>query len=126
MPDPNVSGAGERRPIHRAAGANHCEIIKYLISKGAMVNQPDKSKRTALHWAAISGHAEAGKVLFEAGCDIFARTVSGTTALHAAAEAGRVEFVEFLLEHLGDRKRELLDAKDSDGKVAYELAATVR
>lgn len=37
--DVNVAGAGERRPIHRAAGSNHADIIKFLIEKGAIVDQ---------------------------------------------------------------------------------------
>ena len=37
--DVNVAGAGERRPIHRAAGSNHADIIKFLIGKGAIVDQ---------------------------------------------------------------------------------------
>ena len=35
----NAPGAADRRPIHRAAAANHVEIIKYLVEKGAIVNQ---------------------------------------------------------------------------------------
>lgn len=37
--DVNAPGAGDRRPIHRAAGANHADIIKILIEKGAVVDQ---------------------------------------------------------------------------------------
>lgn len=61
------AGAGDRRPLHRAAGGNHVEICRYLIEKGAKVDQPDKSGRTALHWAAISGHKEAAELLVASG-----------------------------------------------------------
>ncbi len=46
----------------RAAGANHVNIMQYLIEKGALVRQTDKSGRTALHWASISGHRDAVEV----------------------------------------------------------------
>jgi hypothetical protein len=62
-----AAGAGDRRPLHRAAGGNHVEICRYLIEKGAKVDQPDKSGRTALHWAAISGHKEAAELLVARG-----------------------------------------------------------
>lgn len=39
------------------------EIMKYLIEKGAPVDQADKSGRTALHWASISGHKDAAEIL---------------------------------------------------------------
>lgn len=48
---------------NRAAGGNHIEIMTYLMDKGAVVDQTDKSGRTALHWAVISGHKEATDIL---------------------------------------------------------------
>jgi ankyrin repeat protein len=38
------------------------KVMEYLLSKGAPVDQADKSGRTALHWAAISGHLQATEV----------------------------------------------------------------
>ncbi len=35
----DAAGAAERRPLHRAAGGNHTEICKYLVEKGAQVDQ---------------------------------------------------------------------------------------
>ena len=43
--DVNAPGAGDRRPIHRAAGANHVEVVKFLISRGAIVDQVGRCKR---------------------------------------------------------------------------------
>lgn len=118
----NAPGAADRRPIHRAAAANHVEIIKYLVEKGAIVNQADKSQRTAIHWAAISGNVDAGKALLEAGADIFAATGSGMTALHAACESGRAEFVDFLMQHAGERLEEMCNMKDENDKLPFDLA----
>lgn len=36
--DVNAPGAAERRPLHRAAGGNHAELITILVEKGADVN----------------------------------------------------------------------------------------
>ena len=35
-------GAGDRRALHRAAGAGHMEITIYLLEKGAILDQADK------------------------------------------------------------------------------------
>mmetsp|Transcript_59238 Transcript_59238/g.118876 ORF Transcript_59238/g.118876 Transcript_59238/m.118876 type:complete len:182 (+) Transcript_59238:283-828(+) len=120
--DVNIAGASERRPIHRAAGANHVDIIKYLIQKGATIDILDKSQRTALHWAAISGHVQAGKALIEAGANLFAVTSTKATALHSACESGWVEFVDFIIAAAGERKTELFTSCDADGKRPLELA----
>lgn len=121
--DVNQAGAAERRPLHRAAGGNHAGVVSYLLDNGATVDQTDKSGRTALHWAAISGHKDASDLLLKAGANLFATTNSGMSPLHGAAEGGRAELVRFFLEQVpADRKEELCNAKDGDGKTAFELA----
>ena len=115
-------GASERRPLHRAAGGNHKEICKYLIEKGALVDQTDKSGRTALHWAAISGHREAAEFLLSIGADVIAITTSKMTPLHGACEGGRLEIVRLLLEKAGDKKDAACNALDDDGKTPCALA----
>ena len=110
--DVNAPGAGDRRPIHRAAGANHVDVVTFLIEKGALVDQPDKSGRTAMHWAAISGHTQVAKALVAAGGSIFTATASGMTPLHAACEGGRAEFVEYLLKTAAEQ-----DAAATSGRL---------
>lgn len=33
-----LAGASDRRPLHRAAGANNFEIVRYLLAHGADIN----------------------------------------------------------------------------------------
>jgi ankyrin repeat protein len=124
-PDINAAGASERRPIHRAAGGNHADIIKYLLEKGATVDIVDKSSRTALHWAATSGQVEAAQALIDGGANPFAVTSIKATILHSACESGWADFVDFILTVVGDRKEELFTASDGDGKRPLELAVEV-
>lgn len=115
-------GAAERRALHRAAGGNHVEVAKYLISKGAVLDQTDKSGRTALHWAAISGHKEACEYLIGVGANMFALTTSKMSPLHGATEGGRIEIVRLLVTSAGARKDEMCNIKDDAGKTPCDLA----
>jgi ankyrin repeat protein len=87
--DVNGPGASDRTPLHRSAGAGHMEICEYFLSKGAVVDQVDKSGRTPLHWAAIAGSSEIVKLLLAHGANILAETTNKMNALHMACEAGR-------------------------------------
>ncbi|CAE7573584.1 kidins220b [Symbiodinium microadriaticum] len=123
--DVNCAGASDRRPIHRAAGAGHLDICEYLVSKGALVNQPDKSGRTSLHWAAIAGYANVVKYLLDNGCDIMAQTAGSMSSLHGACEAGKVEVVRELLAFVASDeaiRTELTNLKNQDGKTAFDVA----
>ncbi len=115
-------GAAERRPLHRAAGGNHVHVMKYLVEKGAAVDLADKSGRTALHWSVISGHKEATAYLLELGANPFAVTTSKMTPLHGATEAGKVDIVRLLIEKAADKKLDMFNAKDDDGKTPCDLA----
>ena len=44
------------------------------------------------------------------------------TALHGAAEGGRVEVVKVILEKAGEKKEELCNKIDGDGKNPCQLA----
>ncbi|GMI11417.1 hypothetical protein TrRE_jg3932 [Triparma retinervis] len=118
----DAPGAAERRPLHRAAGGNHLEICKFLVEKGAKVDQTDKSGRTALHWASISGHKEAAEWLLGQGADILACTASKMTPLHGAAAGGRLEIVKLLMEKSGDKKEGMCNSKDDEDKTPCQLA----
>lgn len=104
---------------------NPCPFSEYLVSKGALVDQKDKSGRTSLHWAAIAGHANVVKYLLDGGCDILAQTSNKMSALHGACEAGKVDVVRELLAHVSSdeaKKTELCNLKNQDDKTAFEVA----
>ena len=84
-----------------ASSSNNTELIKYLIAKGAKVNDKNNSGETALHFVAWKGNLEAVKELVEHGADVNAyyRANGGLTPLLCAAESGSLETVKYLEEH---------------------------
>mmetsp|Transcript_52040 Transcript_52040/g.156165 ORF Transcript_52040/g.156165 Transcript_52040/m.156165 type:complete len:179 (-) Transcript_52040:349-885(-) len=121
--DINAAGASDRRPLHRAAGGNHEEIVEYLLMKGAAVDESDRSGRTPLHWAAINGHSQSALLLVTKGrANVLSTTDSQMTPLHSSAESGHATVVTVLAENAGERKMEMFDAKEAEGRTASMLA----
>ena len=57
-------------PLHSAACAGHVNVVKELISHGAMVEVHNENGHTPLMEAASAGHVEIGRLLLEAGAGI--------------------------------------------------------
>lgn len=88
-------------PIIAATGTDDPEIIQYLISKGARINDIDeKLETTPLMWAAFMGNMRAAKVLIENGADVNIQNSKGKTALHYATELyqNKPALVEMLIK----------------------------
>ncbi len=98
--------------IQAAIGGN-IDLISYLISKGANVNDMNDNKYTVLNFATYNGHVEAIKLLLENGAqytDDLQRASSGRryiintichryglTALGIASWHGRLSIVNYLI-----------------------------
>ena len=73
------------------------EVVKYLISRGALVNIYCCYGSTPLMAAAETGHVKVLQYLIQCGADVTAVSVRGATTLHHAACAGSSEAVKFLI-----------------------------
>ncbi|XP_005094277.1 myotrophin [Aplysia californica] len=73
-----------RLPLHYAADYGQTEVINYLISKGALVNAPDKYGITPLLSAIFEGHTDCVKLLLEKGADKTGRSPDGATYIDCA------------------------------------------
>jgi len=83
--------------LHHASRNNHIEIVKYLISHGANINQLDSYDSTALHEAAIFGHIGIVQYLIQSNTNIHNLNTDiinsiGHTPLHRAI-CGMPQFI---------------------------------
>ena len=87
--------------LHKAAGANNLEIVKFLIEQGAGIEKRDHIGETPLISAAHPRNSLDGmeivKFLIDAGAKINAKTKFDDTALVFAAKRGNINTVKLLL-----------------------------
>ena len=100
----NLPGKLKRSPLHSAAKAGQVQNMRYLIQKGAEVDNADDDKQTPLHMAAMYGRVKAVTVLLEAKADLDLQDSEKRTPLYLAAYNGYVDTVEILLNDNADVK----------------------
>ena len=86
----NAKGHNEKAPLHWAAQGGHLELAKYLIAKGANVNELNIQKETPLVYAAEGGHLKLAKLLIAKGADVNVRTTLGAAPIHYALWAEKL------------------------------------
>jgi len=106
-------------PLGLAAFFGHKAAVQVLLSRGAEVDQTDKSRfaNTALDAAVAGGHTEVVKVLLDHHASVNVRSAGGTTPLQKAAQNGNLEVCKLLLEKGAD-----LAARDDAGKTPLAYA----
>lgn len=84
--------------LHWAAINNKIDLIKYYISKGAIVDAVGGDIRaTPLHWATRQGHLSAVVLLMNNGADPCFYDVEGRSCLHIAAHFGFTAIAAYLI-----------------------------
>jgi len=74
-----------------------CEIVKFLIERGADLNLGNIRSESPLHLAVVVGNLEIAKLIVEEGAQVDAEDDCGDTPLHFAVREDKCEMVEFLL-----------------------------
>jgi quinoprotein dehydrogenase-associated probable ABC transporter substrate-binding protein len=97
-----ADGADITQELSNALIANDLDRVKFLVGKGADVNQPDNQGWTPLISAARQRHDDMIKLLIELGADVNLAKSDGTTPLIAAASRDHVPSIKVLLEHGAD------------------------
>jgi len=91
-------------PLHKAAFGGNIEVAKYLISKGADINDTCDEGLTPLHYTALDtgkteeddGKVKVAKLLVSKGADINAKTLRGNTPLDISENEGPYELTQYL------------------------------
>ena len=94
----NARDDQERTPVMLAAAAGLKSMVNTLISRGATVDDVDKSGATALHHAVQGGNPEIARELIRTKADVGATDKWGCAPLHYAATAGDAETVQVLID----------------------------
>lgn len=97
--DVNLANRRGLMPLHLA---DDDEVAALLVSRGAHVNNVDKSGKTSLHFAAMSWSQDSEGVaafLLSAGADPNTKDNSGRTPLRVAVEADNQDVAALLRQH---------------------------
>ncbi|XP_045483090.1 protein fem-1 homolog B isoform X1 [Harmonia axyridis] len=95
-------------PLWCASCAGHLEAVKILVSAGADVNHPTKTKSTPLRAACFDGRLDIVKYLVMHKADFNIANKYNNTCLMIAAYKGHVDVVKFLLEQGSDPNEKAL------------------
>uniref|UniRef100_A0A672Y3L7 Palmitoyltransferase n=1 Tax=Sphaeramia orbicularis TaxID=375764 RepID=A0A672Y3L7_9TELE len=105
--------------LHWAAINNRAELVKYYISKGAIVDQLGGDlNSTPLHWAIRQGHLPMVIQLMRYGADPSIADGEGYRALHLAILFQHMAIAAYLMA-----KGQEVDAPDCNGQTPLMLAA---
>lgn len=84
--------------LHWAAINNRQDIIRYYVSKGAVVDAiGGELLATPLHWATRQGHLGSVTLLMQYGADPSLRDGDGCSCIHLAAQFGHTAIVAYLV-----------------------------
>eukprot|EP01022_Parablepharisma_sp_SALTPOND_P018728 TRINITY_DN3100_c1_g1_i1.p1 TRINITY_DN3100_c1_g1~~TRINITY_DN3100_c1_g1_i1.p1 ORF type:complete len:403 (+),score=39.20 TRINITY_DN3100_c1_g1_i1:1459-2667(+) len=118
--DINTKELDDFTPLHNSTSEGHSDIVKFLLDKGAGVNNVTTSMRTPLHIACCRGNREIIEYLIIKGANINAQEKEGNTPAHILAECGWTESLSFLLRLNPD-----LSIKNNYGLTAPEVSANI-
>lgn len=90
-------------PLHYAASKGHVEVVKYLLSVGAMPNAPAPDGTSPIMMAARSGSLDAVQILLNAGADPAAININGENAVTVARDNGHTSLAEALAKVIAKR-----------------------
>jgi len=112
-------GANVNDSLIAATKIGEIEIVKSLVSKGADVNFKDYKGRTALSEASNKGYLKVVKFLVSKDVNVNTKSSTGMTALMRASRWGYLEVVKYLLS-----KGAIVNTKTNTGMTALMNASS--
>lgn len=124
--DPNAIDKNKMSLLHRAATADHLDVVELLVKHGATLGQlsGDGTQMTEVHMAAKNGNLPMLKFFLEQGCSHNARDIYGQTPLYLALQEQDDEMVNYLkgFDHAHIEKK-ALESIFTEAKIGGGLAA---
>ena len=115
----DLEGHWGRSALMVASGRGHCDLVRFLLEKGAQVDFQDCYRKSALMLASECGQCEVARLLLDRGAEVGLREyVNGKSALMIASECGHCEVVKLLLDAGAQ-----VDLQDKVGRTALVLAS---
>ena len=112
----NKSNENGYSPLILASYRANIPVVKFLIEKGADINQ-NSDMGTALMAAAVKKNTEIAQLLLEKKADPNLSDPNGTTALIYAVQFNAPDLIKLLLKYNASK-----NGKDKSGKTAFEYA----
>jgi len=106
-------------PLGLACYFGQSEVARYLVLKGADVNQPSNNGFNVypIHSAAAGNYTDIVRMLIDNGAQVNVKQQAGATPIHSAAQNGNLEMLILLLEHGAE-----VNTRMEGGKLAADLA----
>ena len=106
-------------PLGLACYFGQFEVARYLVLKGADVNQPSNNgfRVFPIHSAAAGDYTDIARMLIENGAQVNVKQQAGSTPLHSAAQNGNLELLILLLENGAETQ-----VRMEGGKLPADLA----
>ena len=82
--------------LHSAIQERNLEMVEFLLSSGADVNERNNCNLAPIHFAVWTGDSNILKILVQNGANLEARDLYGFTALHLACLNNDLEAVRAL------------------------------
>lgn len=116
--DPNARDIAGISVMHFAVMRGVPEMVRMLLVFKELIHSTTKIGRTPFMFAVKKNeNIKICEILLKAGANPFARDDNDKTAMHLAAAKGPTEMVSYLSSY-----KELINAKDADGKTPLMLA----
>ncbi|MBY0545247.1 MAG: ankyrin repeat domain-containing protein [Gammaproteobacteria bacterium] len=114
------------RPLHWAVRYGQFNFVKFLVEKGALINQQNWGGNTPLHLAIYHGQLDIAAFLIQQGADVTIKNVKialgwnnpeyGCTPLHYAVRRGNAEITRLILE----KNSHFINLKDYTNKTPLQ------
>jgi uncharacterized protein len=109
-------GRGYQTPLMLASQGGHLEVVRWLVGRGASINQQDDDGFTALYFGCLEGRTSVVRLLIERGADPTIAIYIGWSPLIAACAKGYFDIVQCLLGH--PSAATFLNRRGREGKTA--------